>query len=383
MPRQQVEVLTTSLGDLPVVRAWTGLGYAAPGKVEILRRKSKSVIYRLAGVGRGESDVIAKSCWQHNAAVERRIYADVLPRLPIDVLAYYGFAEGEGGAAASGAVTSDAVGAPVPAAPGTSVPAAAGGSVPAGTGGSVPAAASGSAPAATGAGAPATHRFSWLFLEDAVGEEFEPSNPEHREALTHWLARMHTASSALAAAAELPHRGTGHYLEHLYGARRIIRHNYGNPGLSLADREVIDQILDRLDFIEARWEDLEAGCREIPWSLVHGDIAERNVRIRRDAAGLSVFVFDWEVAGWGLSPVDLAHADVELYASLVRDTWPTLDLETLQRHVNLCKLMRGGLAATHWSAESLTTPWVEKPIRHFIIYYARMTQNLRALGWLH
>ena len=104
--------------------------------------------------------------------------------------------------------------------------------------------------------------------------------------------------------------------------------------------------------------------------------------IRRDGGRLSLFVFDWEVAGWGVAPVDLAHADVELYGSLVRDTWPTLDLETLQRHVTLCKLMRGGLAATNWSAEGLATPWVERPIRNLIIYDARMRESLRALGWL-
>jgi hypothetical protein len=328
LPKQEIEVLTTNLAELPVIRAWTSLGYAAPGRVEILRRKNKSVIYGLVGAGRGGSDVIAKSCWRQIAVVEHRIYAEVLAHMPFEVLGYYGFAEGEGGN-------------------------------------------------------PATQRFSWLFLEDARGEELDPSNPEHRDALTRWLARMHTASSSLAAAAELPHRGPGHYREHLRSARRTIRQNYGNPNLSPADREVIEQVLDRLDLIEARWGDVEAACREMPWSLMHGDIAERNVQIRQDGAGLSLFVFDWEVGGWGLAPVDLAHADVELYASLVRDTWPTLDLETLQRQVNLCKLMRGGLAATDWSAESLATAWVERPIRKMIIYYARMTDSLRALGWLH
>jgi aminoglycoside phosphotransferase (APT) family kinase protein len=120
----------------------------------------------------------------------------------------------------------------------------------------------------------------------------------------------------------------------------------------------------------------------MPCSLVHGDFAERNVRIRRNGAGLKLLVFDWEVSGWGLSPVDLAHADLRLYWSLVRDAWSRLDFETLQRQVNLCKLLRGGIAATNWTVPSLTPEWVEGPIHDLIFYYARMTESLRALGWV-
>ena len=94
MSKHKIEILTTELEELPVVRAWTGLGQPAPRRVVILRWKQKSVIYRLAGVGSGGSDVIGKSCHQHVAALEHRIYADVLPQMGIESLGYYGFADG-------------------------------------------------------------------------------------------------------------------------------------------------------------------------------------------------------------------------------------------------------------------------------------------------
>ena len=307
-----------------MVQAWTGLGsaYLVPDRVEVLRRKMKSVVYRLVGAGTGGSDVIVKSCLRDTAIVERDIYANVLPQILSEPVGYYGFADDGGG------------------------------------------------------------EFCWLFLADLRGDEFEAGNLEHREVATRWLARLHTRSANLAAAAELPDRGPGYYREHLQAARLTIRRNYGNPALSPGDREVLDRVLAQFDFVESRWEGIEDACRKMPRSLVHGDFAERNLRIRRGDAGLELVAFDWEVAGWGLPPVDLADADLRLYASAARDLWSSMDFETMLQMVSVCKLLRGGLAASNWTVPSLATEWVEKPILNLSIYQMRIRENLQALGWL-
>ena len=106
------------------------------------------------------------------------------------------------------------------------------------------------------------------------------------------------------------------------------------------------------------------------------------VRVRRGPDGLSLVVFDWEMAGWGLPGVDLARADVPLYGSLVRDVWSAMDLETLERMAGLGRLLRGGLAASNWAVPDLATEWVEKPINRLSIYHERIQEDLKALGWI-
>ncbi|HEX6810219.1 MAG TPA: phosphotransferase [Planctomycetota bacterium] len=312
------EILTTDLDTLPVVQAWVGLehGRRLPHRVEVLRRVKKSVVCRLAGVGPGRSDIIAKSCLRETGMVERQVYTHVLPQLPVSRLQFHGLVE----------------------VPGTD--------------------------------------FCWLFLEDARGDAFAPDDPRHRELATRWLAGLHTGSVALAEVLALPDRGTGYYRGEMRAASRAMRENYDNPALSQQDRELLDEMLAQFDFLESRWDDVDDVCRVMPRSLVHNDFAERNVRIRD---GQEVLVFDWEVAGWGLPAVDMAHVDVALYWSFVRDVWPALDLETLRRHVTLGKLLRGGIAASKWSAMSLATTWPETA--NLQSYGRRIRHDLKVLGW--
>ena len=313
--------MTDHLDYLPLVRAWVGLGWGGvPSRVEILSRKKKSVIYRLVGVGPNGSDVIVKSCRRETAIVEREIYARVLTQLRVDPIGYYGFVD-------------DAQG-----------------------------------------------EFSWLFLEDVGGEEFQRGNPEHRAAAARWLARLHTGSAGLDLD-WLPDRGPGWYLEQMRGARYAIRQNYDNPALFRADREVLDKVLARFDHVESRWGDVERTGAEMPRSLVHCDFAGKNVRVRQNGAGLELFAFDWEFAGWGLPPVDLAYADLDVYGSAVGDVWPLLNPATLPRFVCVGKLLHAGLLASHWSAVSLASERVKQPISDLAVYQFRMGENLRELGW--
>ncbi|HET7088603.1 MAG TPA: hypothetical protein VFL17_08135 [Anaerolineae bacterium] len=131
------EITYTDLREHPAVRAWGELWprWAEPERVEILKDHAKSTVYRLEGVGRGRTAIIAKRCRTDIAAIERTIYEDVLPSLPITTLHYYGFVE-------------------------------------------------------------ENDQFCWLFLEDAGQEHFSPVIEEHRALAAQWLALMHTSHAA-------------------------------------------------------------------------------------------------------------------------------------------------------------------------------------------
>lgn len=321
--REPVEILTEGFETLSVVQAWrqTDAGGASPTRVELLRRKKKSLIYRLVGAGVGGGDVIAKGCVRDTALVERNVYADVLPQLPVSQLRYYGFSPGS------------------------------------------------------------ADEFSWLFLEEAGGVEFDPSDAEHRVLAAEWLATLHVAAEAARLPVILPDRGPGHYRTHMDEARRVIEQSHDNPLLDGDARKTLDGILDLFEVAESRWGDIEALCDQVPQTLVHGDFAERNVHVIGRGDGAILVAFDWEVAGWGLPVVDLAHADLRTYWASVRSTWELLDYQALCQLVQIGRLLRGGFAATNWSVPSLRTQWPVKAIDNLRVYDQRMRLAMRAIGW--
>ena len=321
-----IEVFTDEIDALAVVQAWrtTGTVRPIPRRVELLRRKNKSIVYRLVGVGEGDSDVIAKGCIEDTGHLERTIYANVLPRLPVTQLQFYGFVERMNDGP------------------------------------------------------------SWLFLEDARGVELDTANRAHRELATRWLARLHLSSAAWATGPCLPDRGARHYREHMSQARRVIEDAHNDPKFGDVQRETMRRILTLFGAAEARWLEIESLCAQVPPALIHGDFAERNVQVRNASTPggeTTLFAFDWEVAGWGLPVVDLAHADLRLYWILVRDEWCSLDYATLERVAQVGKLLRGGLAATNWSVPSLSTAWPARAIENMKVYDRRITSAMRAIGW--
>jgi hypothetical protein len=307
---------------LPVVAAWTRLdsSHRRPALVELLGVKPKSTVHRLVAAGPGGSDVIAKSCARETAILEREVYARVLPAVMAETSGWLAFADD------------------------------------------------------------GLSEFAWLFFEERRGEAFDPGRLEHRELATRWLARLHTRSAGVPLVAELPDRGPGHYLEHLHEARRTLHAYACKPVLSASDRGVLERTLARLDRIAAAWSAVEAACAGLPRALVHGDFAARNLRVARGASGPALVVFDWEHAGFGLPGVDLADVDVELYATLVHACWPAVGRDAVWRMANLGRLLRGGLAATHWAATQLASVWVEEAVTTLALYEERIEQGLRELG---
>jgi hypothetical protein len=325
-----VEVPREQVPEHPAVRAWARLqpGYAEPAALWSLKATRKSQVYRLAGAGPGGAAVIAKSGRDDTAGYEHLLYERVLARLPVTTLSSYGYVPSEDG------------------------------------------------------------KGSWLFLEDARGEEYSPGCDDHRELAARWLAEMHIAAQDRGLCALLPDRGERHYRQQLQSARATIHSNFSNPALARHDRTTLENLLEQLEEVESRWVRVVDFCRELPCTLVHGDFVGKNLRVRCDARH-TLLVFDWEMAGWGVPAADLApycleesdcpaNPDVALYWAAVRNSWPALGPQGCGRLVYLGRLFRY-LAAIQWASPWLEYAWVERPMRCLRDYAVGLTQAIQAL----
>jgi hypothetical protein len=311
----------TSAQEHPAVRAWHALGPRgiAPAAIETLKHTRKSAVFRLWGAGPDGSAVIAKRCRRATGAVERTLYEEVLPRLPVPTLRFYG-----------GRDDSDA-------------------------------------------------ECCWLFLEDAGGEEYSPENETYCTAASQWLARVHTAPLDAGLVERLPDQGPACYREHLRLARARIVKNISNPSLRAEDVAELETILSESDAITTSWSRLEACCDGMPRGLVHGDFVPKNLGVRAGSAGPVLLPFDWEVAGWGVPAADLAECpDLRAYGALVGPYWPHVTFEELRRLAGCGRVFRL-VAAISWASWGLAYPAVEKAMKNLRCYAADLAELVPAL----
>jgi Phosphotransferase enzyme family len=332
MPMPEHATVPTDPADHPAVRAWGRLrpGAAGPGPVEDLTKKRKTAIFRLTGAGPGGTAVIAKRCRPATAWVERTIYEEVLPRLPVTAPRLYGAVEEDAG-------------------------------------------------------------LCWLFLEDVGGELYSPQAEEHRTLAGRWLGLLHTSAARVAAAAGLPDRGPGHYLVHLRAARDAAVRGRANPTLTADEAAELGRIAAQCDALEARWGEVRALCARIPPTLVHGDLVVKNVRVRAGADGADLLPFDWATGGWGVPAADLAQLvfegkasclspDVATYRSVVREAWPHLGGEDIRRLVDLGTVFRL-LAMMSWISWGLAVEGGGKALGNMRVYRVEVAKAAQALGW--
>ena len=324
MSRPVLEVIRHHLGDHPAVKAWSKLepAWAGPASIHVLRERRSSGIYRLTDAGPGGSGVMAKRCRPVGASVERAVYAEVLPRLPVSAPRYYGYVEDDGGSC-------------------------------------------------------------WLFLEDVGGERYASSDEEQCALAGRWLGLMHTSATiitdAAAAAARLPDGGPGRYLRHLRLAREDILRNISNPVLTAEDVALLTAMVSQHDLLEGRWERLEEACERAPSTLVHGDFRPKNAYIRTDHAGPRLFPIDWETAGWGPPAADLARVDITAYWSVVREGW-SLDLQDIRRLATVGRVF-GFLAAIGWKSPSLaydSPRLLSEPLASMRVLQGSLSNAIRA-----
>jgi hypothetical protein len=317
----RIEVFTENLREHPVVRAWLALGpdQPFPERIEMLRRRKKSVVYRVPGVGSDGTDVIAKKCWIASAVVERTVYG-VLSTLPSESLLYYGFVED------------------------------------------------------------ADQVYGWVFVEDAAGVPYDPKDASHRRLGARWLATLHTSTQDRDL--RLPERDAAYYLEHLQGARTHVRPFLSDRTVDAGNRRTLERSLRICDEIESRWTSVEEAFETMPRTLVHNDFTKFNVRVRGTGSGSELLPFDWEVAGWGLPTVDVIYADLDEYWRHVQPHWgSSVDRGALERALWIGMLLRGGVAALHWECTKMHPEWMEWPMQNVQLYLDRITQAQQRLDW--
>jgi ATP-binding cassette subfamily B protein len=282
----------------PAVEAWRTVATARSRveRVDCLRSGKKRQIYRLT-LADGVTSVIAKRSSSDTVLLERTLYESVLPQLPSPALGYFGF-------------------------------------VPDGD-----------------------EQLAWLFLEDAG--DARCSLAEHGRLAARWLGTLHGAAAESELPRSLPQHTPGRYLEHLHGGRKTILDNLGNPKLAADDGATLRALVSACELIESNWAGVESICTSLPRTLVHGDLASRNLRLRRDEGGPAIVAFDWEWSGFGLPATDVfqlgvgARAeDLSCYRSTVCDYAPRIDEDELQALVYVGRGFRL-LACVDWAATHL------------------------------
>ena len=326
-------VLTEGLHEHAAAIAWRQLHgrSSVPDSIQILKYKRKSAVYRLNGAGPGGTPVIAKKCAQATGLIEQIVYEEVLPHLPMRSLRCYGL-------------------------------------LPESTGG-----------------------FCWLFLEDALGDQYSPQNSRHRALAARWLSRLHLAALPDSLKARLPNRGLPYYFQLLQESRFILQDNlHRNSELLPEDAAVLSKTLAYCDLLDAHWGAIEAIQKAMPHAAVHGDFVIKNVRIRDRAAEPALLVFDWELSGWGVPGTDLAQfvgrvasPDLRVYYEVLKHKYPELDMHTLES-VSACGNLLRLVDDLTWATsllEFVPHMFLIKPIATLQVYEPRLAKALSIFGW--
>lgn len=319
-PRKPAAILVGDRRDHPAVRAWTAATSLAtlPECIHVRRRASSSAIYRLVGVGTGGTDVFAKRNLAQRSAIERTVYGEILPELPLVAPHYYG--------------------------------------------------------------SHVEDPYEWIFVEDVGEDRYSPQEPQHLRAGARWIGTLHVGALRIAAARSLPDCSPARYLTHLRAARqKVTRYAHGDRSRPLAPR-TLEAILSLCDDLEARWQRVEEGCAGAPATAVHGDFRRKNVRVRTRGSTLDVFPIDWETAGWGCPALDLLRIDLRAYWSVVREAWPHVTLDTVERIARMAEVLHW-TAALNWECERLRPEFVAShndAIEKLESVLARLTSAARA-----
>jgi hypothetical protein len=325
MSRPCTTVPRDDVSEHPAFRAWAALGTDAgsPDRIDVLRVKKKSGVYRLVGAGPGRCGVVAKRSSSESLQVERTVYAEILPRLGVPALRCFGFAQEPGG------------------------------------------------------------EQSWIFVEDGGGNESRPDPRRDAETLAAGLALLHGEASRIHDETGLPDRGAAHYREHLRIARDTILRSLASSSLRNGEAELLRNIVGQCDLLASLWTGIEDACDGFPRTLVHGDVAEKHMRVHRTTAGSALLLFDWETAGWGVPAVDLAQLEVgrlwgvqiHRYHAAVRRHWPRADFGRIGRLASAGSVFRL-LALLCWESSRISDEPSQKTMSRMAVYHAEMARVL-------
>ncbi len=327
------------LRDHPAVAAWSLLKpkRVVPARIVSLKERhkmsAKSAVFRLEGVGRGGSGVVAKRCRRWSALLERRIYEEILPRLPVRSLEYAGFIE-----------------------------------------------------------EPDTD-FCWLFTEDVGDKWYCPEIETHRILAAQWLAKIHLHAARLDLEG-FPDRGLAYYRNRLQVVRTDLERLRCAPALLEEHRLVMDDLMAHCVVVDDHWRAIETVANRLPVTLVHGDLVRKNLRIRNEFGTTDFFAVDWENAGVGSPATDLARSpsmtglsdftaalSIAAYWSSVRHHWTDLSLAVVREMANIGLIFRC-LSSIQWEIERLdANGYVDRCMPRLAIFRDGLSEAVAEAGW--
>jgi hypothetical protein len=180
----------------------------------------------------------------------------------------------------------------------------------------------------------------WVLLERVAGRElYQVGEFELWQAAARWLARLH------ARFADRPGPP----------ADRLVVHD-GDHYRTWAKRAAA--FAPRMERLVGRYERAVERLAALPPTVLHGEFYASNVLVSDAPAGVRVCPVDWELAGWGPGPIDLA--------ALTAGKWADADRRALASayHEELVRLGAAGgslgelLDALDWSRLHQAVRWV-------------------------
>jgi aminoglycoside phosphotransferase (APT) family kinase protein len=127
---------------------------------------------------------------------------------------------------------------------------------------------------------------------------------------------------------------------------------------------------------------VEGLCEGAPSTLVHADFQRKNLFVQQGGDHLRLLPIDWEVAGWGLTAVDLSPAtgwrpriDLGIYTSIVKDRWQALDLSRVEQLMVVGGLLQR-LAAVDWACSHLHHSWPQNATASLRLYEPELTEAI-------
>ena len=304
----------------PALQAW---GQLNPGpfelvEISVLKKRFKSTLYRIDGLGPTCPSLVAKYCRREVAVRERLIYEHILPSLPVTFPRYLGFVEGNDG-------------------------------------------------------------YDWLFLEYVQGEQYSRERHDHSVLAGTWLGMLHASAAHAVISVHPPDLGPQHYLVLLQNSRGKFRCSLRQLRLLPEDLDVIRAVMTQCDFLESHWEQVERWCHRMPPTLVHGDFKPRNAVIRRTVAGAVFFPFDWEACGWGVPAEDLAYVHLPSYHSSLQSQCLCVGMQELQSMKALGRIFRG-LSEFSWESVKFEPNWEVSTVK-LRIYQDGMAEAIKMANW--
>ncbi len=304
---------------------WNRLHTGSNPKIqsEVVQAENARGVYRLLGVGKNGSNVIAKRSKPHDAQLERMIYEQTLPTLPNRQLSFYGYIE--------------------------------------------------------------AGKHAWIYIEEAPGREYDPSRHNDREIAGEWLAVLHTHTDD--DRRRLPICGPGRYAHDLSRCRALLRESISDQELTQDSKDTIASLLGNLATIARHWEGLMACCERVPQTLTHGDFKEDNIRVDTTSANSTILAFDWHVAAWGAPALDQAKflgysvsPDIDAYCLTARDRWPWINAEQIHHLGYIGETFRC-VASIRWEAERMRYGWLPNALANLVIYDDWLQDTVRGRPW--